>query len=193
MNIEFNTNSGYWCIFYNFDLLRPAIEAAGLDKITDSAIGAAWSRYWTANDLDSAYGERCQREGTIGWQYPEASTARFLEWFDGYLQEIKNRKEPIHRIPVLPTTSFKNPNKYTGKPIFWTGFCKEDEEVRLPQIMVACGILAGKGVSKKIDFLITGPHNSITGQFANIGKQAKARELGIPVVPTEIFISDVSL
>lgn len=191
MDISIKVINGYWGIFYNYELLIPIMEAYSLE-IIDSAIGVAWSKYWMNENLDSVYGARCQFEGTIGWQYPEISASAFLDWFEKYLLEIIGRKEPIHRIPVLPTNNIRRINRYTGKTIFWTGFCKEDEDVRLPLIMKTCGILPGRGVSKKIDYLVTGPHNGISGKYANKGKQAKALELGIPVIPTEIFISEVT-
>lgn len=193
MSTDFTVNNGYWCIYCNYERLQPMMEALGLD-LTDTAIGMAWAKHWCENDLESKYGDRCTVEGALGWQYPEAALPEFLTWFAEHLQEIKNRPKgtAIPRVPVLPTENLKPQNCYTGKTIFWPGFCDEDKKDRLPKILSACGILAGKSVCKSIDFLITGPHNGVTGRFANKGKQAQARELGIPIVPTETFIANVS-
>jgi NAD-dependent DNA ligase len=165
-------------------------------KITDVALGLSWSNYWQNNKLDKKYGERTKIELTVGWQYPYNSVDEFVDWFTKvYLVKEKEKTERIvveRNNPILPIENLKAENVYSSKTILLTGFSKEDKYKRLPPILEFCNITLGKSVSKSLDYLICGPNNSISGKFAEIGKQAKAKALGIKIVPAEDFIDEIT-
>lgn len=184
----------YWCIYDNFETL---LAIANNDQITDISLGLCWSNYWNKNNLDAKYGKRIKIELTFGWHYPMSCLDEFLAWFtENYLNQIKEKQNQVtikRNNPILPTDNIKTENIYSGKTILLTGFSKEDKYKRLPPVLEQCNITLGKSVSKSLDFLICGPNNSISGKFSEIGKQAKAKELGIKIVAAELFIDEITL
>ena len=186
----------YWCIYDNFETLLAIANNDNLN-LTDISIGLCWSHYWQKNNLESKYGKRIKIEFTLGWHYPMPCLDDFLAWFtENYLNREKEKLEHIaieRNNPILPTENIKAENVYSGKNILLTGFSKEDKNKRLPVILEQCNIKLAKSVGKTLDYLICGPNNSISGKYAEIGKQAKAKELGIPIVSAELFIDEITI
>lgn len=181
----------HWCIYDNYDCL------VGLAKLsnpsaTDVGLGLSWSNYWKKNNLHEKYGKRFQI--MFGWHYPILCLDEFANWFNEYLLKIKTHDSVIKRNnPILPIENIKNDNAYSGKTILLTGFSNEDKDTRLIYIAEKCNITIGKSVNGKLDFLVCGPNNDISGKFTNKGKQKKARELNIPIIPADTFIDEITL
>jgi hypothetical protein len=89
---------GYFILFKEVSGLISDLIAAGLpvnDKtIPDISVGNAWGPYWTANNLDAAYGQRIKYEHNYpdyypqawpnpqdAWAYPDAALPTFRHWF----------------------------------------------------------------------------------------------------------------
>lgn len=187
MEIEFDVSiPNYWCVA---EVIYPILEAINIpdDFVSDIGVGYSWSFFWKNENLDKDYKERIRGMYSCFevWFYPHETLQVFSTWFESYLNyKIKQATEP-HKTydPVLPEGGLKKDSIFANKRICFTGFYPQDKK-KIQEITDTLSIVWAPGVSKKIDYLVTGPNKGPS-------KIQKATDLGIPIVSAEIFASEV--
>lgn len=114
--------AGYFGIFKEIADMIVTLGEAGLhidsNFVPDISVGSAWSKYWSANNLEQRYGPRKQWEHNYPdmfpqaksnpqhpWGYPEVALGEFRRWFrseyigKGQLSRYVNTKIKQRELP----------------------------------------------------------------------------------------------